>query len=131
MRKTLYERRKGKQMHASGTWSVTPGEQKLVNAVAVFFAVSVIAVLISAFVRQRWFLIASVICCAISFILIFVVLFGLVFKKSKEKPMETHYYDVDYRYNGISGQTEDNTVEISKYEFLHGKKDADRTDYLN
>ena len=39
--------------------------------------------------------------------------------------METHYYDVDYRYNGITGETEDKTLEISKDEFLHGtKKDS-------
>ena len=122
MRKTLYEYQKGKQMHASGSWSVTSAERRLINAVAVFFAASVIAVLVSVFVHRRWFLIASIICCAVSFVLIFVVLFGLVFKKSRKEPMETHYYDVDYRYNGISGETEDKTVEISKDEFLHGKE---------
>ena len=122
MRKTLYERQKGKQMHASGSWSVTSVERKLINAVAFFFAISVIAVLVSGFVHRRWFLIASIISCAISFIMMFVVLFGLVFKKSREKPMETHYYDVDFKYNGITGQTEDQTTEISKDAFLHGKE---------
>ena len=122
MRKTLYERRKGKQMHASGSWSVTSSERGLVNAVAIFFTISVIAVLVSPFVQKRWFLIASMICCAVSFILMFVVLFGLVFKKSREQPMETHYYDVDYSYNGISGETEDNTQEISRDEFLRGRE---------
>ena len=108
-------------MHASGSWRVTSAERRLIYAVAVFFAASVIAVLVSGFVHRRWVLIASIICCAISFVLMFVVLFGLVFKKSRKEPMETHYYDVDYRYNGISGKTEDKTVEISKDEFLHGK----------
>ena len=124
MRKTLYERRKGKQMHASGSWSVTSAERRLINAVAVFFSVSVIAVLASVFVHTGWFLTASIICCVISFVLMFVVLFGLVFKKSREQPMETHYYDVDYRYNGISGETEDRTKEISKDEFLHGEDES-------
>ena len=55
----------------------------------------------------------------------FVVLFGLVFKKSRKEPMEAHYYDVDYRYNGISGETEDETVEISKDEFLYGKENRE------
>ena len=129
MRKTLYEYRKGKQMHASGSWSVTSAERRLINAVAVFFSVSVIAVLVSGFVHRKWFLIASLICCAISFVLMFVVMFGLVFKKSRKEPMEAHYYDVDYRYDGISGETEDMTVEISKDEFLHGKenKENERT----
>ncbi len=125
MRKTLYEYQKGKQMHASGSWSVTSAERRLINAVAVFFAASVIAVLVSVFVHRRWFLIASIICCAVSFVLMFVVLFGLVFKKSRKEPMEARYYDVDYRYNGISGETEDKTVEISKDEFLHGKENRE------
>ena len=118
MKKTLYERQKGKQMHAAGTWKVSAAEQKLVNAVAVFFAVSVIAVLVSAFLQKKWFLIVSVICCAVAFILMFVVLFGLVIRKSRQQPMETHYYDVDYRYNAFSGETDDETREISKEEFM-------------
>jgi len=125
MRKTLYEYQKGKQMHASGSWSVTSAERRLINAVAVFFSVSVIAVLVSGFVHRKWFLIASLICCAISFVLMFVVMFGLVFKKSRKEPMEAHYYDVDYRYNGISGETKDETVEISKDEFLYGKENRE------
>ena len=125
MRKTLYEYQKGKQMHASGSWRVTSAERRLINAVAVFFAASVIAVLVSVFVHRKWFLIASIICCAISFVLMFAVLFGLVFKKSRKEPMEAHYYDVDYRYDGISGETEDATVEISKDEFLHGKENRE------
>ena len=114
MRKTLYERRKGRQMHASGSWGITTVERRLINAVAVFFSVSVIAVLASGFVHRKWFLVASIVCCAISFVLMFAVLFGLVFKKSREEPMETHYYDVDYTYNGITGKTEDKTLEITK-----------------
>ena len=125
MRKTLYEYQKGKQMHASGSWSVTSAERRLINAVAVFFTISVIAVLASGFVHRRWFLIASIVCCALSFVLMFAVLFGLVFKKSRKEPVEVHYYDVEYRYNGISGKTEDETVEISKDGFLHGKENTE------
>ena len=125
MRKTLYEYQKGKQMHASGSWSVTSAERRLINAVAVFFTISVIAVLASGFVHRRWFLIASIVCCALSFVLMFAVLFGLVFKKSRKEPVEAHYYDVEYRYNGISGKTEDETVEISKDGFLHGKENTE------
>ena len=124
MRKTLFERRKGKEMHASGSWRVTATEQKLINAVAVFFTISVIAVLVSAFVQKKWFLIASIICCAVAFVSMFVVLFGLVIRKSRQQPMETHYYDVDYRYNGFNGETDDKTREISKEEFVHGTEDG-------
>ena len=38
--------------------------------------------------------------------------------------METHYYDVDYRYNGFNGETDDKTREISKEEFVHGTEDG-------
>ena len=122
MRKTLYTRQKGKQMHASGTWKTTPGERKLVNAVAVFFAVSVIAVLVSPLVQKRWFLIAAVVCCVVAFISMFAVLFGLVFRKSRQQPMKTHYYDVDYRYNALKGETDDQTREITKEEFMHDQR---------
>jgi len=122
MRKTLYTRQKGKQMHASGSWKVTQGEQNLLNAVAVFFGVSVIAVLISPFVHKRWFLIAAVVCCVVAFISMFAVLFGLVLRKSRQQPMETHYYDVDYRYNALKGETDDQTREISKEEFMHDQR---------
>ncbi len=121
MRKTLYERQQGKQMHATGSWSVSLAERKLINAVAVFFAASVIAVLAGAFLQKRWFLIVSVCCCAVSFLAMFAVMFDLVFKKSRQQPMETHYYDVDYRYNALGEETKDNTREISKEEFLHSK----------
>ena len=120
MRKTLYERQKGRQMRASGSWKATQGEQRLVNAVAVFFAVSVIAVLTSPFIHKKWFLILSVVCCAVAFISMFVVLFGIVIRKSRQEPMEMHYFDVDYRYDGIKGETDDKTREITKEEFLYG-----------
>ena len=125
MRKTLYERQKGKQMHASGSWSVTKAEQNVIYAVGVFFAASVIAVIISSFVGKRWFLIASIICCAVSFLAMFAVMFGLVYKKSRKQPMEKHYYDVDYGYNAITGKTADKTREISREEFLHGKRNSE------
>ena len=123
-RKTLYEKQKGKEMHASGSWEASPKEQKLITAVGIFFAVSVIATLV---VSALWMsgaaaipgtlLTVAIICTVISFILMFVVLFGAVFRHNKEQPMEKHYYDVDYTYNGITGKTEDNTREISENEF--------------
>lgn len=106
-------------MHASGSWKVTRGEQRIVNAVSVFFAVSVIAVLAAPLVQKKWFLILSVVCCAVAFISLFVVLFGIVIRKHRQEPMETHYYEVDYKYDGIIGETDDKTREITKEEFLY------------
>lgn len=116
MQKTLYERRKGKEMRASGSWSVTGTERRMINAVGIFFAAGVIAVLVSPLIHRSWFTAASIVCCAVSFVLMFVVLFGLVIKKSREKPMEMHTYDVDYTYNAITGRTEDKTVETTNKE---------------
>ena len=44
----------------------------------------------------------------------------------REKPMGTYYYDADSRYNGITDVKVDRKKEISKDEFLHGKKIADK-----
>ena len=117
MKKTLYEHQKGKQMHASGQWSLTKAEQRLVYAVGAFFALSVICVLGGAYAGKSTFLTISIVCCVISFIAVFAVLFTVVIRKSKQEPMEKHYYDVDYTCNGITGETDDKTREISREEF--------------
>ena len=123
MRKTLYEHQRGKQMHASGQWSLTKAEQRLIYAVGAFFAISVISVLAGAFSGKSRFLTAAIICCVISFIAVFAVMFGVVIRKSRKQPMEKHYYDVDYTYNGITNETEDKTREITREEFIQGKKE--------
>ena len=87
-----------------------------------FFSVSVIAVLVSAFLHIEAILIPSILCLALSFAGMFVVLFGLVYLKSRKEPMEKHYYSVDYKYDGIKDESEDNGHEISQEEF-YGKKD--------
>ncbi len=116
MQKKLYERKTGKEMKGSQSWSLTEAEKRPVRAVAVFFSISVIAVLLIPFIQVRWFMIAAIVCCVVSFVSIFAVLFGLVRKKSKEKPMEKHYYDVDYTYNVFTGE-DDRKREISAEEF--------------
>ena len=85
MRKTLYEHRRGKQMHASGQWSLTKAEQRLIYAVGAFFAISVISVLAGAFSGKSRFLTAAIICCVISFIAIFAVMFGVVTTENIEQ----------------------------------------------
>lgn len=120
-RKTLFEMRKGSEMHASGSWKATKNEDLLIKVIGLVFSVSVIAVLLSSFLHITAVLIPSVICLAVSFAGLFVVMFGLVFIKSRKEPMEKHYYSVDHKYNGITGEPDDNTHEISKEEFFSGK----------
>ena len=121
-RKTLFEMKKGKQMHASGTWKTTKKEDLIIKATGLFFSVSVIAVLVSAFLHIEAILIPSILCLALSFAGMFIVLFGLVYLKSRKEPMEKQYYSVDYKYDGIKEESEDNGHEISQEEF-YGKKD--------
>ena len=126
-RKTLFEKRKGRHMEASGTWKATRQEDLLIKAVGLFFTVSVLAVLISSFFRISALLVPAIICLVISFIGMFAVMFGIVFLKARKEPMEKHYYADDYTYNGISRNASDNGREISREEFL-GKtpKDPDQ-----
>lgn len=51
----------------------------------------------------------------------FISLFTIVFLKHKKEPMETHYYDTDYRFNAFTGEEIDNTKEITKEEFFREK----------
>ena len=121
IRKSLFEVQKGKQMRASGSWKVTRQEDLLIKAVGFIFAASVIVFLLSSFLEIRPLLLPSLIYLIVSFMGMFVVLFGLVYRKSRKEPMEKHYYDVDYRYDGIRNEVNDRTREISKEEF-HGKE---------
>ena len=112
---------KRKQMHAQGSWKATKSEDLLVKGMAVFFAFSVIATLLSSFLGIGAMMIPSAVCLVISFIGMFIVMFGIVFMKSRKEPLEKHYYDVDCRYDGIKGEVNDKSREISKEE-LFGKK---------
>ncbi|MCR5066514.1 MAG: hypothetical protein K6A14_00445 [Erysipelotrichaceae bacterium] len=122
--KSLYERRKGKRMEASGTWKATRQEDLLVKGVGLFFAVSVITTLIATFFRITALVTPAIICLVFSFISMFVVLFGLAYLKSREQPMEKHYYSDDYEYKGLSGEVTDNGREITREEF-YGKNPTD------
>ena len=74
MNKTLYERKKGKEMQASGEWAISDAEQRVVNVVSILFLISVIAF------------------AAVMFLTVFATLFLIVFRKNKEVPMDQHYY---------------------------------------
>lgn len=122
--KPLYVKRKGRHMQASGSWKATRQEDLLIKAVGLLFTVSVLTTLTASFFHIKSIMVPSIVCLAISFIGMFVVMFGIVFLKSRKEPMETHYYSDDYTYNAISGKTVDNSREISAEEFL-GKTPAD------
>ena len=118
----LYEKRKGKEYHASGSWQATKKERILIEGFGyVFFFGVFIGLFLLIFHAGKiaeFFLIIGI----IGAIGMSISLFAVVFKKNKEEPMEGHYYDVDYTYNAIKGETTDNTKEISKEEF-YNKKD--------
>ena len=120
-RKTLFEFRKGREMHAAGTWKATKKEDLIIKSAGLFFSLSVIAVLLSSILQIKAILIPAIICCAVFFVGMFAVMFGIVFLKARKEPMDKHYYSVDYRYNGIKDEQIDNGYEISKEEF-YGRK---------
>ena len=121
----LYERRRGKEFRASGSWQTTKGEERLIETFGYLFFFGVFAGLIMLFIHPG----------KLAFILLslgiqgavgtFISLFAIVFRKHKQKPMETHYYDTDYQYNAFTGEEKDNTREITKEEFC-GKKQESR-----
>ncbi len=121
-RKTLYKFQKGKQMQANGSWKLNKKEDLAVKAISLCFAVSTLTFLLSSFFHIKILYLPSLICLVVSFIGMFVVMFGLVFLKARKEPMEKHYYDVDYKYNGIRNEVEDKTREITKEEFLAKEK---------
>jgi len=117
----LYERRKGKEFHASGSWQTTKGEKRIIETFGYMFFFGVFLGLIVLFIHPG----------KLSSILLgigitgaagtFISLFAIVFRKHKEEPMEAHYYDTDYKYNAFTGEEKDAGREITKEEFF-GKK---------
>ncbi len=122
--KSLLEIRKGRHLQASGSWQATKQEDLIIKAVGLWFTVSVLATLTASFFQIKAILAPSIISLALSFIGMFVAMFGIVFLKARKEPMETHYYADDYYHNAFSGKTVDNSREISAEEFL-GKDSAD------
>lgn len=117
MRKTLFEYRKGKEMHASGSWEATEGEKRVIHITGGLFAASGILALVLS-VTRLWFL--SGLFFFLTFVFAFAMggsMFYIVWKKNKEKPMEKTYTEVDYTYNGITGEVRDNSREITEEKF--------------
>lgn len=117
----LYERRKGKEFHASGSWKATKGERRIIETFGYMFFFGVFIGLIMMFIhpgKLSVFLLGIGIIGAVG---TFISLFAIVFLKHRQEPMETHYYDTDYKYNAFTGEETDNTREITKEEFLEKK----------
>ena len=114
----LYERRKGKQFHASGSWQTTAGEKRLIETFGYMFFFGIFIGLIMLFIHPGKLAFILMGIGVIGAVGTFVSLFAIVFHKHKEKPMEVHYYDTDYKYNAFTGEEADNTREITKEEFF-------------
>ena len=117
----LYERRKGKEFHASGSWKATEGEKILVEIFGGMFFFGIFIGLFMLLIHPGTLAFIVLGVGVIGAIGVFVSLFAIVLHKHKEQPMETHYYNPDYQYNAFKGQVTDNTREITKEEF-YGKK---------
>ena len=117
----LYERRKGKEFHASGSWKATKGEKILVEIFGGMFFFGIFIGLFMLLIHPGTLAFIVLGVGVIGAIGVFVSLFAIVLHKHKEQPMETHYYNTDYQYNAFKGQVTDNTREITKEEF-YGKK---------
>jgi len=117
----LYQRRVGKEFHASGTWKASKGERRLIEIFGWLFFLGIFIGVFMVIIAPGT--IASIILGIgiIGAVGIFVSLFVIAFRKHKEKPMEAHYYSTDYKYNAFTGQQADNPREITKDEFYGNK----------
>ena len=117
----LYERRKGKEFHASGSWKATEGEKRIIESFGymAFFGIFIGLIMLFIFPGK----LASIILAIgiIGAVGTFVSLFAIVLHKHKQEPMEAHYYDTDYKYNAFTKEEADHSKEITKEEFF-GKK---------
>ena len=117
----LYERRKGKEFHASCSWKATEGEKRIIESFGymAFFGIFIGLIMLFIFPGK----LASIILAIgiIGAVGTFVSLFAIVLHKHKQEPMEAHYYDTDYKYNAFTKEETDHSKEITKEEFF-GKK---------
>ncbi len=119
----LYERRKGKEFHASGSWKATEGEKRLIETFGCMFFFGVFIGLIMLFIQPGMFASILLGIGIIGAVGTFISLFAIVFHKQKQEPMEAHYYDVDYKYNAFTKEESDKSREITKEEFFGKKKE--------
>ena len=114
----LFERRKGKEFHASGSWKATEGEKRIIESFGymAFFGIFIGLIMLFIFPGK----LASIILAIgiIGAVGTFVSLFAIVLHKHKQEPMEAHYYDTDYKYNAFTKEETDHSKEITKEEFF-------------
>ena len=117
----LYERRKGKEFHASGSWKATEGEKRIIESFGymAFFGIFIGLIMLFIFPGKLASIILAIV--IIGAVGTFVSLFAIVLHKHKQEPMEAHYYDTDYKYNAFTKEETDHSKEITKEEFF-GKK---------
>ena len=117
----LYERRKGKKVHASGSWQTTKGEKRLIETFGYLFFFGVFIGLIMCFFYPGTLAKIILGIGIIGAVGTFISMFAIVIRKNKKEPMEAHYYYTDYKYNAFTGEETDNTREITKEEFFGEK----------
>lgn len=117
----LFERRKGKEFHASGSWKATEGEKRIIESFGymAFFGIFIGLIMLFIFPGKLASIILTI--GIIGAVGTFVSLFAIVLHKHKQEPMEAHYYDTDYKYNAFTKEETDHSKEITKEEFF-GKK---------
>ncbi len=110
----LYERRKGKEFHASGSWKATEGEKRLIETFGCMFFFGIFIGLIMLFIHPGMFASILLGIGIIGAVGTFISLFAIVFHKQKQEPMEAHYYDVDYKYNAFTKEESDRAGRSQK-----------------
>ena len=117
----IYERRKGKEYHASGSWRTTKGEKRLIETFGYMFFFGVFIGLIMLLIHPGKLACTLLGIGILGAIGTFISLFAIAFRKNKQEPMEAHYYDTDYKNNAFTGEETDNSREITKEEFFSKK----------
>lgn len=117
----LYRHRKGKVFHASGSWQTTKSEKRLIETFGYLFFFGVFPGLILLMIHPGTLAAVLLGIGVTGAVGTFISLFAVAFHKHRQKPMEGHYYDTDYKYNALTGEETDNTREITKDEFFGEK----------
>ena len=120
----LYERRKGKEFHASGTWQATKRERFIIEGFGYMFFFGVIIGLILLFIHPGTLAYIILGLGIVGAVGMFISMFAIVLHKHNQDPMEAHYYDRDYKYNAFTGEETDHSREITKEEFLGKTQDS-------
>ena len=114
---------KGKVSYTYTSGKLAMGKKIILAVVGSLFAIDVLAMLVLFVIKlpgmlKIYLLIAAFLLGGIMAGLIFL----FSFRHNKGSTSETHYYDVDMKYNNISREYHDNTREISREDFYRKNK---------